>query len=149
MPNYCANQLFVEGAPEAIKALIAENPSLDMNLVIPCPNDSADAQSEAWGTKWGTCSTTYRLINKGKVVYEYTTAWGPLNHAVLLALVARDGIRKITMRYAEAGMLFCGTTVAQNGEVRIVEERDVNTDEYDEDTGEFSGPYAELFECSY
>jgi hypothetical protein len=74
MPNWCWNQLRVIGPAENIADMLEHN--LDFQHYVPCEPD-CDAQSEAWGTKWG--HQDYRVLYSGEfdMKVEFRTAWAP------------------------------------------------------------------------
>lgn len=98
--------------------LAVENSVLLMKL---CPIDLDQANAvNAWGTKWDIFNTYVLSNDKGKLVFEYHTAWSPCREAFITA-VSNNPRLQITTHFSEFGMCFAGEQVVNStGETYVL-----------------------------
>lgn len=140
MPNWCENDLTVEGPKEAIEEFMAfaegESP-FDFERFVPRPEryrsgdlDDFDWCIENWGTKWNAFHVSRGDPEPGltddtiEVVYNLDTAWSPPLPVIQKASELFP-LLSFELRYFECGGGFNGMLCCRGGEVT-----------YDE-----SGPY--------
>lgn len=139
MPNWCENQVIIEGNADELKELftLARKTPEDfddsmevkflMDNLVPMPpellenGDWYEWRLENWGTKWDL-SQEY---DETRVYYEegdtmadldYQTAWAP-NCDFWITVSERFPSLKIDIRYIEEGMWFMGHEIYQNGRI--------------------------------
>lgn len=152
MPNYCRNQLILKGEKKALQKFLKKYPTLDLQEIMPLPDDECDASS-VWGTKWTTSSVSSTLADK--LSYRFSTAWNPFNNEVLKIISTFPGITKATLRYAERGMEFCGKVVMKGDRIVNMYDRKILPSEIEEketesgdEATEYHGVFADLWEES-
>lgn len=141
MPNWCNNELTIEGTADNVakaKALIVreENNELnvDFNIAVPMPESVSTAVGQEWyiwslnnwGTKWNVRDGDTR--NFDGVLY-FSTAWSqPRAWFVnLVDKLKQEGIEvDILLKYAEGGCMF-------GGEYTNDDDGDIIETEYDID----------------
>ena len=141
MPNWCNNELTIEGTADNVakaKALIVreENNELnvDFNIAVPMPESVSTAVGQEWyiwslnnwGTKWNVPDGDTR--NFDGVLY-FSTAWSqPRAWFVnLVDKLKQEGIEvDILLKYAEGGCMF-------GGEYTNDDDGDIIETEYDID----------------
>ncbi len=136
MPNWCQNQLTVNGATPEFRAWLEGGFSFQrMN-----PVTSADSltQCSAWGTKWDLDENDQResaseLLEIGTAFFD--TAWSPPLGA-LTALSAMFPDDTLVLEYHEPGMGFAGRALFEAGAC---------DDESTEETAEVSRIAREVF----
>ena len=133
MPNYCNNNLFIEGNPDTLKKIMSYVESndnvFDFERIVPMPDsiyrgnigqkeeeiygksNRYDWSIENWGTKWNSVDA-----EKYENSFEFLTAWSPCD-PVIAALAAKFPSMRFTYTFYETGMCFCGESVYENGEL--------------------------------
>jgi len=138
MPNWCSNNLHMEGDAEEIKRFEdthnsvprvwndghtghagQEKETLDFSASVwDEDNDVKEYsdygynwQSKHWGTKWNACEVDHH----GDGLYSFTTAWAP-PEAWMVSMSAKFPKLKFVLSYTEEGMGFMGITVAIGGD---------------------------------
>jgi hypothetical protein len=155
MPNHCCSIMTVTGPLKdrnAFKAFArAKGPAWDgeenqeisdlqLNQFVPIPHAVLNAKTKEhsdaynsggyewvkshWGTKWGVYDIQVEE-NKARLRYEYRSAWAPFNEDVLQKMSEMFPSLRFEIEYGECGSSFCGTMVAEGGEVTY-EEGDVS-----------------------
>jgi hypothetical protein len=134
MPNWCENDLTVEGPKEAIDAFMAfaegESP-FDFERFVPHPEayrtgdlDDYDWCIENWGTKW-----TASYVSRGEpepglthgtvmVFYNLNTAWSPPLPVIQKASELFP-LLSFELRYFESGCCFNGMFCCSGGAVTL------------------------------
>jgi len=126
MPNYCENQLSIEGKWEKVEDFMSllkdENNEVCFKNILPMPSDIEDWYHwsiDNYGTKWdGGFESNFN----GDEVSFYT-AWSPPLAFFDTASKQFSGLT-FTLIYFESGCDFCGVTVFENGK-RIRDEYDI------------------------
>ena len=138
MPNWCSNNLHMEGDAEEIGRFKdthnsvprvwndghtghagQEKETLDFSASVwDEDNDVKEYsgygyswQNKYWGTKWNACEVDYH----GDGHYSFETAWSP-PEAWLVSMSAKFPELKFMLSYSEPGMGFMGITVAIGGD---------------------------------
>lgn len=150
MPNWCYNEIEVEGEDAELLRLVdfvkGEESEFDFNKILPYPAKFAEMDKEVdekginhskgfnsggyewclgnWGTKWNAVEPS--VATDGKSI-SFDTAWSP-SIPVTIALSELFPTLKFTHRYEEGGCDFSGYMVIQNGE--ILEDVSGEYDEY-------------------
>lgn len=156
MPNLCSNHLTITGPEADVKAFVdaVEGKESICDALLPMPEElrgttvgshpdpddvrdalrakygAADWYEWAmnnWGTKWGDYDTEALIQEDGHLLYLYTTAWGPMDRAIV-NLSAKFPTLDFTCVYEESGMCLLGAYRCVNGE--IVAESAIETDEW-------------------
>ena len=115
MPNWCQNQLTVNGATPELRAWLKEGFSFQrMKPVVPA--DSRN-QCPAWGTKWDLDENEQReaaseILEIGTAWFN--TAWSPPLGA-LTALSSMFPDDTLVLHYHEPGNGFAGCAVFEGG----------------------------------
>ena len=138
MPNWCSNNLHMEGDAEEIKRFedthnsvpkdwklsetfgdsTQDKTKLDFSASVWDEDNSNHEysthgynwQSKHWGTKWTACEVEHQ--DDG--YYSFETAWAP-PEAWMVAMSAKFPKLKFVLSFAEHGMGFMGITVAKAG----------------------------------
>jgi hypothetical protein len=106
-----------------------------------------DEALHAWGTKWGDCDSFITNHEGQSATFGYSTAWGPMNEAILKISEKWPTLELSTM-FSEPGMCFRGQFSAQAGEVLCQEDEEYDMtfpDEF-EDNPELYDRFHESFE---
>ena len=121
MPNWCTNNLTVEGL--TARTFYEENKDdpTDLTFAKSVPNGD-------WGTKWDIycdcdCDFDGEETEGGCVTYSFETAWGPPLRWLEQVALANIDLR-FEIAYEEAGCDFRGRMVYENG--TLVSETDSN-----------------------
>ena len=133
MPNWCSNELIIEGKPKELSRLmkqveITKSEATDEHYesvfachrVIPRPVNESDNwynwNIENWGSKWDLSDP--RLDNSewenGVIRYTFESAWSPVI-PVVQALAKEHKKVTITYNYYEGGSDFWGEVEYQKG----------------------------------
>ena len=157
MPNYCVNTVSVDAAPEVLDQLrcfvASEENAFDFEKIIPMPcnifmgNIGTDEEktyggrnwydwcNRRWGTKWNSDDTKLEE-HAGCLVYSFYTAWSSCEPVIEeLSVLFPDA--KISYRFYEPGMCFCGMREYENGKTTYTMDGDYTEYYYhgfDEDT---------------
>ena len=134
MPNWCSNNLTMEGDAEEIKrfedthnsvpkawggdAPVEEKTKLDFSASVWDVNSDHHEysshgynwQSKYWGTKWNACEVEHH--DDGN--YSFETAWAP-PEAWLVCMSMTFPKLKFQLSYSEPGMGFMGITIVLGG----------------------------------
>ena len=122
MPNWCDNELVIEGEKEEIERFKEkakdEEGILSFSKFLPIPEkvNSYDWCMENWGTKWDAVNVG-RCENDGAIEYSFGTAWSPPTFVVKKMCELFPNL-KFELRYFEAGVGFNGIFVCEKGEVK-------------------------------
>ena len=135
MPNWCSNNLHMEGDAEEIKRFEDTHNSIPKTWGEDKPNEEKtkldfsasvwgedndvkeyssygyDWQIKHWGTKWNACEVGHH--DSG--LYSFETAWGPAE-AWMVTMSKQYPKLKFVLSYSEPGMGFMGITVALDGD---------------------------------
>ena len=144
MPNWCNNDLFIQGDKQSINKLKEElfvmnngKLGLTFNKIVPMPNgyiesgEWYDWSISNWGTKWD--ADTYVVeISEEEIYSSFSTAWEP-PISFLYALSKKYPELKIQCYFVEEGMEICGTFYSDENGANVVEEEAVYRDEYGEE----------------
>jgi hypothetical protein len=126
MPNWCDNNLRVNGEREDLDAFLSECFStnqdkrkfLDFEKIIPLGEEGDDwfeQHCERWGTKWNVRECDIDDA-EGSVTVWFETAWSP-PIPIMEALTTQYTALSFTLEYNEGGMGFRGVFESQEGEV--------------------------------
>ena len=156
MPNWCQNNLRVEGDEATVKEFRGnalstyknewmDNPKpelyeLSFHKIVPCPKKPKigcrEWQIENWGTKWDTKDAVVvreEYKDTGAYLeYNFDTAWSPPEGWVLKASKKFPHL-KFTAMFIEYGAGFRGHFIAQNGEIIEEHSEDIPEELYSED----------------
>jgi hypothetical protein len=133
MPNWCENDLCVEGDPGQIKTFLAEaqgdNGLLDFHKFVPVPAEDSlpyrkwlDTVIRLWGTDDCNAQAAYiEYEADDHLEITFETAWTP-PCPVVLAMSQRFPTLKFELRYFEGGQCFNGIYRCQGGEVTCAED---------------------------
>lgn len=142
MPNWCENELIVEGSKEEIK--VFKNQAVGKSSTEDDPADldffnffnqkeevmmDVEWQSSNFGTKWGACNSTITNESDNELSYKFDTAWGP---ATIFFEQVSNLFPSLTFRlnYIEIGVGFKGDFVIKNGVV--IEDSYLEGDDFEE-----------------
>ena len=148
MPNWCLNNLIVEGELNELKDFksktIKESDNgglkFTMEELLPTPKDMLEDTGVMpawynwrvanWGTKWDV--DTHNIEENGgeSLHVSYNTAWSPNEPFVKYASEKYPNL-KFKLTFEEGGMGFCGILMCENGEV--IEEQTDDLQWVDED----------------
>ena len=143
MPNWCNNDLFIQGDKQSIsklkeELLITRDDELELtfNNIVPMPKEYEQTDEwyewrwSNWGTKWDACNSYVQKYND-ELSVQFDTAWeAPL--PFLYALAEKYPDVKISCHFIEAGCEICGSFYSDDMGIRVEEEEIVFTDEYGE-----------------
>jgi hypothetical protein len=144
MPNWCENELVVQGEPKIVDLFVRAAKGkvmMDFNAFVPYPScfklggedmDGYNAYGERdhiksgydwchdnWGTKWNAQAISLTLKKKKKgVLYSFDTAWAPPER-VVIAMSRIFKTLTFTLKYWEMGSAFRGIFKVKGGEVLI------------------------------
>jgi hypothetical protein len=131
MPNWCDNQIDVEGPKEALiefakilgemnEAQDAIYGELSFEKFLPLSEfDSASIQSEYWGTKWDVDDSGFEYHLESEEIFLYfQSAWGPPTEFTKY-VSCRFPELIFTIRFYEPGMSFAGEMVFLSGEILV------------------------------
>jgi hypothetical protein len=140
MPNWCTNELIIEGKPKDLSKLMKQveitaseetdehNKSLfSCHRIIPRPaiadKDWYEWNIANWGSKWDTNDPCLNNSDweEGIIRYSFSTAWSPIN-SVIEALAKQNPKVTITYNYWEGGSDFWGELELKKGEVTSFDE---------------------------
>ena len=134
MPNWCSNNLHMEGDAEEIKRFEDTHNSVPKTWGEDKPSEDKtkldfsasvwdegnggkeysgygyDWQIKHWGTKWNACDVEHQ--DDG--YYSFETAWGP-PEAWVRYMSTKYSKLKFVLSYSEPGMGFMGILVVQKG----------------------------------
>jgi len=108
MPNWCANEVRIEGPVDKIydMAMAMEREELLEHLV-PVEGDNFERTS-SWGTKWDISDVHMEHnVEDGVIEASFMTAWGPPDMAFVTYLGKSDDVT-IENYFYEPGMAFAG-----------------------------------------
>tara|TARA_B100000900_G_C20158764_1_gene545011 strand:- start:58 stop:531 length:474 start_codon:yes stop_codon:yes gene_type:complete len=108
MPNWCANEVRIEGPVDKIydMAMAMEREELLEHLV-PVEGDNFERTS-SWGTKWDISDVHMEHnVEDGVIEASFMTAWGPPDMAFVTYLGKNDDVT-IENYFYEPGMAFAG-----------------------------------------
>jgi hypothetical protein len=121
MPNWCENNLTINGANERLKQFLSENVKddreLDFNFVSPSPTDETwyDWRWQNWGTKWTGDVYFVEHAQDDALTINFNTAWSPPNAWIEKASKHYPDLH-FYLLYEESGCNFAGYFQAENGE---------------------------------
>ena len=124
MPNWCYNQITIEGPKEKIEKLWEDANKEDsglLNALVPIDKDVEDwyfQHNSNWGTKWEVDVGNLELY-ENTITGGFDSAWAPPIEAVRTYEAENPDV-KITLFYEEEGMDFAG--LYDNGEEYYVED---------------------------
>lgn len=117
MPNWCGNDLIVEGsgASQFYQDCLNESREFSLNTLVPLPkeqeNNWYDWHIAHWGTKWDVEATLHNQ-SSDKVEISFSSAWSPPTEWVN-NVADRYPDLTFTLLYEESGMCFAGRYVQQ------------------------------------
>jgi hypothetical protein len=106
MPNWCNNEVTIEGDITKIKQGLDEEQEL-FSIMFPKPESVEDWYSwnlENWGTKWDTTPEVLE-VTENSIKLSFDTAWGP---PIQFYEKMEETGYKINATYFESGMFFVG-----------------------------------------
>lgn len=135
MPNYCSNDLFIQGDKQSISKLkeelfITKNDEIELtfNRIVPMPKGYIESGEwydwswENWGTKWDAFETyVVDEGNKEEINVSFTTAWAP-PLPFFYALANKYPDVTIECHFIETGCEICGSFFSDEMGVREQEE---------------------------
>ena len=140
MPNWCSNELVIEGKPKDINKIMkqvevtkSEATSehdvtpFSCNKIIPRPAKEDTNWYEwniaNWGSKWDTSDTSADTSQweNGIIRYSFSTAWSPISQ-VIDELAKQHKKVTITYNFYESGSDFWGEVEYAKGEVTSFDE---------------------------
>lgn len=140
MPNWCSNELVIEGKPKDLSKImkqveVTKSEAIDThdvtsfscNNVIPRPAKEDTNWYEwniaNWGSKWDTNSACLDNSNweNGIIRYTFETAWSPISQ-VIDELAKQHKKVTITYNYYEGGSDFWGEVEYEKGKVTSFDE---------------------------
>ena len=144
MPNWCSNELTIQGSPKELSKLIkkveiTKSEATDNHLesifschrVIPRPLNKQDDWYEwnvaNWGTKWDLCDVNFDGAVEDKIiVYSFESAWSPISPVV--EALAKE-FKQLSFNYAfyETGSDYWGEVEYKKGEVVSEEGGDISS----------------------
>jgi hypothetical protein len=134
MPNWCSNNLHMEGDAEEIKRFEDTHNSVpktwgedkpaeyktkldfsasvwdEDNDFLEYSTHGYNWQIKHWGTKWNACDVEH----PDSGLYSFETAWGPAE-AWMVTMSEQYPKLKFVLSYSELGTGFMGITVAKGG----------------------------------
>lgn len=120
MPNWCENNLKINGKKKKIKSFMKkikdDDGEVTFEKLLPMPDDVKDWYHwniNNWGTKWGG---TESLFDDDYVSFD--TAWSP-PIPFLETVSTRYPNLEFTLTYLETGLDFCGLFSVKNGKILI------------------------------
>lgn len=122
MPNWCTNQIEINGTRDDIEKLLsdakAEKNPFSLEKLVPMPKEKEKNWYEwniaNWGTKWDLSDVD--IDDQGDCVFvNCQTAWGPPLEG-LLNISKKYPNLELSIFYEESGMDFCGKSTFKNGE---------------------------------
>jgi hypothetical protein len=128
MPNWCENDLRIEGTEAEVKRFIefvkSDDYPFDFDKIIPEPegNQTNDWNIDHWGTKWNAHDTEIDDSNPSwsseeyAVTYHFETAWSPPEPVIKKAAELFPELI-FDLRYFECGMAFNGVLRIQKGTI--------------------------------
>lgn len=134
MPNWCFNNLIVEGDLNELKDFksktIKESDNgglkFTMEELLPTPKNMLEDTGvmpawynwrvNNWGTKWDVDTHNIEENNGDSLQVSYNTAWSPNEPFVKYASEKYPNL-KFKLTFEEPGMNFCGILVCKNGEI--------------------------------
>ena len=126
MPNWCANQLTIEGPVPDLDEFCAKaqhnGQLLSFESFLPTPPDLSNEDVyywhiANWGVKWDVCNPRQLVRPRvDDVVYRFDTPWGPPLEA-LFALSEQHPTLHFSLKHAEAGMAVYGTFEVVGGDI--------------------------------
>lgn len=149
MPNWCQNEVVINGSPEAVKALLekasegttdgAKN-TFSMGNLVPMPEELNEGTGwyqwniDNWGTKWDLDQSETKIeyfesSGIAWVTMYYQTAWSP-NEAFWQKVSSLYPSLYIDLRYAEEGMNFIGQMMLKSGLIMESTCRDLEVSDY-------------------
>jgi hypothetical protein len=129
MPNWCSNDIEIQGDAEKIAEFIndiqASERGLSMDRYIPMPQLDTETSTEwynwrlaNWGTKWDiNPDELHSIYDEDIIQYSYPTAWAP-NTPFWEFMSNKFPELSIVHHYEELGMSFKGVATYKAGEVR-------------------------------
>jgi hypothetical protein len=131
MPNWCSNEVEINGSPESLAVFAQEIQSdeqgLSMERFIPTPaellaEDAGTAwyqwRADNWGTKWDIGKEDlFADYDEEYITFSYPTAWSP-NVEFWTFMSKKFPEVSIVHHYEEAGMCFKGVATYKAGEVK-------------------------------
>jgi hypothetical protein len=144
MPNWCLNELTIEGSPKELSKLMKQVEITDSeqtsehypqviscHKVIPRPaikdNDWYDWNISNWGSKWDLSDPVRddSQWENGKLIYCFSTAWSPVIE-VISALAKEHKKLSFTYTYWEGGSDYWGEHEYKKGEETSYEGGSIN-----------------------
>jgi len=142
MPNWCNNDLFIQGDKQSIsklkeELLITRDDELELtfNNVVPMPKGYEDTgewyewRYDNWGTKWDACDSYVSSNEDDEINIQFNTAWEP-PIPFLYALANKYPDVYISCHFIEAGCEICGSFYSDAIGVRVQDEEIAFLDEY-------------------
>jgi hypothetical protein len=153
MPNWCENDLRIEGPRERLLEFLAfvkgPNGPLDFDRILPCPQEYAVLDDDVagfyspgcswcnanWGTKWNAEGATVEELDNGStqdasdasVTIHFDTAWSP--PSLLIPIVSqRFPDLRFDLQFYECGFGFQGRLRCRGGMIdeECIEDYDGN-----------------------
>ena len=127
MPNWCANQLTIEGPVPDLDEFCAKAQRdvkvLSLEQFLPTPKDLTGVgdvyywRIANWGVKWDVTGPRQLVRPRvDDVVYTYETPWGPPLEA-LVSISEQHPTLHFSLKYAESGTAVYGTFEVVGGDI--------------------------------
>lgn len=134
MPNWCENNLIIEGNKEDMKELLdLTTKEFDFDRIVPMPehqeNNWYDWNNNNWGTKWNARDVNFEYWEfKDGMTYEFNflTAWSP-PIPIVDALMFKFPKLDINLKYSEPGLMYAGE-YGTDGDIQFTEEEAIAFD---------------------
>lgn len=116
MPNWCDNELVVEGDQHLLQQFYDENGKDSLSFAKAVPEQAPTCESHyfTWGTKWDASDVIASFDES--LTYTFRTAWSP-PEPWFLAIVEKYPLLRFTLEYNEPMMDFEGILEGENGEI--------------------------------
>ena len=124
MPNWCQNILYLSHKDEALRtrAFRALDRNEFLSVMVPVTEDSRESRIESWGTKWDVRVRMSLMVEDGRIIADFESAWSPPIQAYE-TLSSKYGF-EIVAYYYEHGCGFIGKFTNEEGEMTYDLEED-------------------------
>ena len=116
MPNWCHNEVTVQGEKKHVKEFMdfvkSDKQEFDFEKIVPLPNGKWDYDwcLSNWNTKWNACDVEKEVVDEfHEVTYTFETAWSPPENILrVLKEKFEESDLFISWFYREDGQELCG-----------------------------------------